>query len=749
MKVSLKFEMDGEPTPYVNALNSIVKDEDFVSVVSADSSFLEECLNLYYNTPNNNSLNNELIQLRNSYFFKVLSKTNGLKDVKPKGIVQLYPTVFGTFVIVVLYGMLQTKEVVAFLRIISSEDLLRLRSSSFRAGVYSENEKRSFFISLDFSKVPEILLNQGPDFVASGQQKHRVLSDFLDSYCHPELAKKLITSHIFSLASGNSENLIIGRYLQRVEKECMQLLNDFKRPELQIELKDLATNSGDLFAKELSLLTPQGLFDFFVTSTDLTSAFVKIYDLVCKAPRGSYVLRFLAHAFRIGIYSPAFTKYGLCLPSITSENKIELFPLNLDELSQKTNIFWDNQPFDVPVFSKEIIGSNNCHIDYDNFIRFLKIEKHEIEKSKGFASRLLREAVELKKWTIPWGAYVKVDSHPFVGVKLYEVCKDVYALLIFSNGLYAKVGINPYLQHIYLPQRPKCFGFFEDIVDADTKEVTIQSCDQNIALSNSLLASGIAVFLSSMIRDFWVVEERERVFGKSIVARSVSQLSGDRRKPVIVYLPRVKYKNTQSDIVFAEKELDLVNRCEHFVVGHLRKALKASNSQLSLARDYGINVPEGFTFVKPHKRGHLQAEKLYRSRSAMQCLKLLDFKAECGDNWFSYELNTKNWLEDNGFLVYHQSGSRNGDGGVDLRASKDNTTVLVQCKYWKNPVGIAVLRELYAVLQEYPKSTYALVVTASNLTQDAKEYANAHSIGFLENLRFDTKITAQLPFLER
>lgn len=360
--------------------------------------------------------------------------------------------------------------------------------------------------------------------------------------------------------------------------------------------------------------------------------------------------------------------------------------------------------------------------------------------------RVLKEAVQLKKWTIPWGAYVKIDSHPFVGVKLYEVGKEVFALLVFSNGTYARFTINPYDQSVIMPQRPTCFGYFESIIQEDEKQkVVIQSCRQFLSKTTSNLASGVSAFLGAMIRDFWVVEERNRVFGKSVSVISVSQMSGDRRKKVVVYLPRVKYLLNGKNIISAETELDLVKRTEHFVVGHLRKAIKASDQQLLMAKDHGICVPEGFTFVKPHKRGHIQAEKLYRSRSAMQCLRVLDFKDECGDDWFSYELNTKSWLESNGFSVDHLSGSRNGDGGADLRASKGAAIILIQCKYWRNPVGVGVARELIGTLQDYPEGTIGLIAASSTLTQDARTYAEKHSICFIEHLRFDQEICAKLP----
>ncbi|MGB9825063.1 MAG: hypothetical protein ACPLRU_00165, partial [Desulfofundulus sp.] len=42
----------------------------------------------------------------------------------------------------------------------------------------------------------------------------------------------------------------------------------------------------------------------------------------------------------------------------------------------------------------------------------------------------------------------------------------------------------------------------------------------------------------------------------------------------------------------------------HAVVGHLRRVRKSASSEaIERARQYGIEVPEGFTFVRPFRKG--------------------------------------------------------------------------------------------------------------------------------------------------
>lgn len=739
MSLKIRFEADGENSSYLADLNNLVGCDSFITVTPNVSYDIKECLNEYDATDKNGYLSDEFVLLKNNLHFRVLEKTSGLKNPKPKGIAQLYPTAFENILVISIYGLFQVKELRIFAAYRTKHDLDLLRSSVFKAGVFSRNEKKHMFIEVHLSSVPESLWRN----TANG----RSVFHFNESFDQPLIAKQLAASHAASVGNTDYRNILKGTYLERIESECIALLKQYNLPELQRELSDLQVGSTSCPVNWLYTdLKPSSLFKHYYNSKELTQVFRNNYDAFLQTPLCPYLKRYLAHFLRLGVYSPFFTDNGLSLPSLSPDNEINVFSLNYEDLAAKCNFFWKTQPFEVPVFQQGIIGSSNAHIDYGDLVKAVEIREANLDSCKGFAMRVLREAVQLKKWTIPWGAYVKIDSHPFVGVKLYEVGKEVFALLVFSNGTYARFIINPYDQSVILPQRPTCFGYFETIIQENHKQkVVIQSCRQFLSETTSNLASGVSAFLGAMIRDFWVVEERNRVFGKSVSVRSVSQMSGDRRKKVVVYLPRVKYLLDAKNILSAEAELDLVKRTEHFVVGHLRKAIKASDQQLLMARDHGICVPEGFTFVKPHKRGHIQAEKLYRSRSAMQCLRVLDFKNECGDDWFTYELNTKSWLESNGFSVDHLSGSRNGDGGADLRASKGEAIILIQCKYWRNPVGVGVVRELIGTLQDYPEGTMGLIAASSTLTQDARTYAEKHSIHFIEHLRFDQEIRAKLP----
>jgi len=185
-------------------------------------------------------------------------------------------------------------------------------------------------------------------------------------------------------------------------------------------------------------------------------------------------------------------------------------------------------------------------------------------------------------------------------------------------------------------------------------------------------------------------------------------------------------------------QLNLKARAPHFVVGHLRKAVHASQDQILLARSHGIIVPEGFTFIRPHRRGDAAQERIYRSRSALQCLQALKpVSTSTHDSWFTFELRVIEWLSANGFHVEHLAASRNGDGGVDIQASKGSEHLLVQCKYWHaRNIGPNVIREMLGTLQTFPQGSKGVIVTSSELTPATKALAIGHGIQFIERVNF-------------
>lgn len=325
------------------------------------------------------------------------------------------------------------------------------------------------------------------------------------------------------------------------------------------------------------------------------------------------------------------------------------------------------------------------------------------EETEPAVEALLTEALRSKQWTIPRGARVQLPIGPFVEAEFTELSKDVAITLRTALGEYYYVGIEP----------AKLFWAFEpsfaDSFDSDTAES---------------ICGAVRLLLAAVVRDFWVVEQRESVF-----AVREQPLVGRQRQvhaePRIVYLPRARYSQ-RADVSRCAADLGHAHRREHAVGAHLRKASRSGSAQRALAEVYGFAVPQGYTFVRPHERGHLKREVVYRSRSALRSLYEVDDEApRTTVRWFEFERDVRDALIGLGFEVEHVAASRRGDRGVDVYAKKgsglDEVCWVIQCKCWSpaRKVGPDVVRELLGALEGYPKETRGMIVTTSTFTAGA------------------------------
>ena len=249
------------------------------------------------------------------------------------------------------------------------------------------------------------------------------------------------------------------------------------------------------------------------------------------------------------------------------------------------------------------------------------------------------------------------------------------------------------------------------------------------------------MLIAAIIRDFWVVENRESVFKSRVNRRRIGK-SSETDENRIIYLPRVRYaqkKVSEPDSPLRETSL----RSAHKVRAHLRQSGEASLSQRALAKKYGFILPKGYTFVRPHRRGHLQKQTVYRSRSALKTLYTkLEFKEDTASQplWFQFELDVREMLDKQGFITEHVAASRIGDDGVDIYAKKKDSNSsehwLVQCKCYspKNKVGKSIVRELIGTLVSESANVEArgMIITSSSLTEGAKKLAIKHQIKWIE-----------------
>ncbi len=353
------------------------------------------------------------------------------------------------------------------------------------------------------------------------------------------------------------------------------------------------------------------------------------------------------------------------------------------------------------MYHGRLLGAGSCPVDLDVVKDRVPLYKDDVDKGKEFVKSLLMEAVSFKQWTIPHGAYVQMDIGPFKAVTHLERNNDRCCVLVDDSGHYFNIWVDPYAQnfsflrnddsnpealarviHVILKEKGLLKQSVQDMRQNESIATVMDAEDlcgrvrERMALEDERFTLGFKILLSAIIRDFWVVEQRERVFGRGRPIRKSPRLRADWGKKTVIYLPRIRYVG---EVTSGEEQLHVVARAAHFVTGHLRRAVQANEQQIMLARRFGIIVPEGFTFVRPHRKGDKAQEPCYGLSSTVSGQALPDRQLRprppCREPY------TK-WLIANGYEVEHLAGGRNGDGGVDIQASKEDEHLLVQCKFW-------------------------------------------------------------------
>lgn len=345
-----------------------------------------------------------------------------------------------------------------------------------------------------------------------------------------------------------------------------------------------------------------------------------------------------------------------------------------------------------------------------------------VEDAEAKVQSLLHEAQEARQWSIPWGARVQVNFGPFTSVMIFESSGEFSCHFLDDQDRFFLVAVG--LQN----QPPKA---------ACTKLVRLQS-DDGEPVWNSEAEASLMLIAAAIVRDFIVVEQREALFTSRALRRRIR--GRDIRS--VIYLPRVRYSTPPAN----RTPLDEVSpgRARHPVAPHLRKATHASTAQRFLAQRYGMHVPDGFTFVRPHERGgaaDVERIRVYRSRSASKLIfeELATAPEGTRPAWFDFEKDCARLLAARGMKVIHQAAHRDGDGGVDLFAiDRDGFTWVVQCKCWAvhRAVGPNVVRELSGAIAAADRGKVSpsrgMIITTSRLTSGAMGEAVAQGFEVIQ-----------------
>jgi hypothetical protein len=399
------------------------------------------------------------------------------------------------------------------------------------------------------------------------------------------------------------------------------------------------------------------------------------------------------------------------------------FPIERDELAAD---YWTQK-------RPKIACSATAYLAPDDFPANLKqvedgwdAEKVAIDAATAerTITDLLGEAWALRQWTIPPRAYVELRVGPFIGVEVTEVASEVYFVWRTASHHYCLTSVSPEDQR------------FDDDWPMAGPEVRGRSIELAVRL-----------LVAAMVRDFWVTEERQKVFEIATRRRMGSSLREGKSTNRVVYLPRIRYASSGLTFDRLAEGLHYSVRARHYVRPFFRKVGTPSPLQLEIARRDHVTVPAGSTYVRGHYRGGGAAGSVvYRSRSAMNLLyETIEAPVTAtsdrplSDDWFEFERAVAFLLENHlGFSIIHRAPRGKGDNGVDILATKianDKSELwIVQCKCYseRNPVGPAIVREVLGAIadaiREENQVVRGMIVTTGRFTGDALRLAAKHGI---------------------
>jgi Holliday junction resolvase len=696
-------------------------------------------LDNYHKSKFNRHYKNEFAQISERQLSLIAESQLSLKNARPIALFYYWYNFLFPLYTLTIWFHIDQKDLGSFRTFLffdSKElDLFLVRKTRV---IMLRKERIELALELDFPSVD--------DKIWELQNKDRPVESVKD-----EIAAKAYVESCLNKQPNGRQKLEFG-WAKRLNSEVATAINSYHHPrhaeKIKMERELLKASSSMYISDDINIAANNyhayvGLF-----IKEKVNPTQSVMNLQTKLSNTPMHLNFIKRILDCAWFSSPGTYRGQVLDSIDLEGNINLIKLDPQRLGHCVNHYWDRISFELPYYHDQLLGSDSCGLDIDNFVEKAPLYQGDIQEGESFVNDILAEATSLKQWTIPFGAYLQIDLDVIKAVKLFEIGQDVACILVDETGHYLLIWVNPLLQKITISNSlniaNSCLkrtnleiSKITDELQEQRSQIKIEKNEQdkNWEEIQQRLYLVIKIILASIIRDFWVVEERERVFGKSFYTKKYTRLKSDWKKKTIVYLPRIRYVG---DIKEGSKNLDLVARKPHFVTGHLRKALKTGESQLFLARQYGIVVPEGFTFVRPHKRGEKAQEAIYRSRSALQCIQSLKTSTSEGgrDAWFQYELNVKKWLASNGFEVEHLAANKNGDGGVDIQAHRKKEHLLIQCKYWQSKIGPNVVREMIGTLQTFPKGSHGVIITSSELTEGAKNLSISNSIQYIERVDF-------------
>jgi len=458
-----------------------------------------------------------------------------------------------------------------------------------------------------------------------------------------------------------------------------------------------------------------------------------------------HIVGLLRLLFSLSNSSPSMTRVGrrrVFWTSGCSVDDSKQITIDIDHIyvGQHSDHYWA-EVIEAELFLGEILTGRDVPLSRIKASQWIHEVKCDLPTEQ-IVERAKTNVAEIrfaKKWTIPWGARVEVRFGNFRYLEVYDMGGEFITLFRDINDHYLMLSFQPD-QDVHWATAP--LAFFEE-----------KGSPEN--LQGQALLFLVA---SSAVRDFCVVEEREGLFSSRTQSLSKAQRHRSMDSEEVIYIPKVRYRRLiEVSLLSSDQSADATHsRALHEVKAHLRKAEKASVHQIVLASRYGIRIPRGYTFVRPHQRGgyedeYVEKKRIYRSRSVSKMLFEESDTRSSADympDWFKFERDTERIFEGFGWEVLERKPNKGrGDGGVDVLAfdPKEEVLWLAQCKcYSKTVIQPDKIRELIGTLavQREAVSCKGMFLTTSTFSSGAAQLAKAEGIELVDGTGFSKLLEA-------
>jgi restriction system protein len=82
-----------------------------------------------------------------------------------------------------------------------------------------------------------------------------------------------------------------------------------------------------------------------------------------------------------------------------------------------------------------------------------------------------------------------------------------------------------------------------------------------------------------------------------------------------------------------------------------------------------------------------------------------------------------------GYRVHHRPATH--DLGIDLDLTRPGLRAIVQCKHWRHPVGLAVVRDLYGTVL-HTGADLGILATTTTISHSARSFAQGKPLLLLD-----------------